>query len=64
MSKKLEALLKKRERLEAEIVTAQAAEQRKNEVIALPEFTQILSLPDEVLKKEFSRLASKVQPQQ
>lgn len=64
MSKKLDTLLKKRERLEAEIVAAQALEQRKNEVIALPEFSQILSLSDEVLRKEFARLASKNQPPQ
>lgn len=64
MSKKLDTLLKKRERLEAEIVAAQAVEQRKSEVIALPEFSQILSLPDELLRKEFARLASKNQPPQ
>jgi hypothetical protein len=64
MSKRLETLLKKRERLEAEIVAAQSVEKRKNEILALPEFAQILPLPDEVLRREFVRLASKNQPPQ
>ncbi len=57
MSKNLDTLLKKRERLEAEIVAAQAAEKRKNEVVAMPEFAEILSLPDEILRKAFARIA-------
>lgn len=64
MSKKLGTLLKKRERLEAEIVAAQAAEKRKTEILAMPEFSEILHLPDELLRKEFTRLASKNQPTQ
>ena len=64
MSKKLDTLLKKRERIEAEIVAAQAVEKRKNEILALPEFAQILSLPDEVLRKEFTRLSTKNQTPQ
>lgn len=60
MSKKLDTLLKKRERLEAEIVAAQAAEKRKSEILAMPEFSQILPLSDEVLRKEFARIAAKI----
>ena len=57
MSKNLNTLLKKRDRLEVEIVAAQAAEKRKNEVVAMPEFAEILPLPDEVLRKAFVRIA-------
>jgi hypothetical protein len=60
MSKKLDTLLKKRERLEAEIVAAQAAEKRKSEILAMPEFSQILPLSDEVLRKEFAQIAAKI----
>lgn len=60
MSKKLDTLLKKRERLEVEIATAQAIEKRKIEVFSLPEFSQILSLPDEILRKEFARIAGQI----
>jgi hypothetical protein len=60
MSKKLDTLLKKRERLEAEIVAAQATEKRKNEIMAMPEFAKISSLSDSVLREEFARLAAKI----
>lgn len=60
MSKKLDTLLKKRERLEAEIVAAQATEKRKNEIMAMPEFAKISSLPDSALREEFARLAAKI----
>jgi hypothetical protein len=48
--KSLDALLRKREALEREIAAAQAAEKRKTEVVAWPEFANVLALPDEVLR--------------
>lgn len=59
MGKTLEGLRKKRERLDAEIAAAEATEKRKIEVMNWPEFLQILSLPDKVLREEFARLASR-----
>lgn len=55
--KSLTALIKKRERLEAEILAAEAAEKRKMEVADMAEFAGILHLPEVVLHTEFARIA-------
>lgn len=58
MSKNLSALLKKREKLEAEILAAEAAAKRKTEVADWAEFAGILSLPESVLRAGFARIAT------
>jgi len=64
MSKQtLSALIKKRERLEVEIAAAQAAEKRKSEVLAIPEFSRILYLSDTILRDAFARIAAENQRQ-
>lgn len=56
---KLEKLLKKRERLEAEILAVQALEKRKEEILAMPEFEKISSLPDDILRAEFIKISER-----
>ncbi len=57
---KLDALLKKRQRLEAEITKARDAERRKAAVADLAERAGLLALPDEILLAEFHKIASSV----
>lgn len=54
----LTLLLKKREQLEQQILEAERAEKRKNQIVALPEFAKILHLPDEVLREAFNQIAA------
>jgi hypothetical protein len=56
---KLETLLKKREKLDAEILAAQALEDRKKEILEMPEFVKISSLSDDVLRAEFTKIAER-----
>lgn len=56
MTKKLDALLKKRERVEAEIQKIQALENRKAEIFAWQEFQKIAELPDEILKSALVKI--------
>ena len=56
MAKNLEALLKKREALEQQIVAAQAMEKRKNEIVGMAEFVKLLGLPDAVLQTAFAKI--------
>ena len=56
---RLEKLLKKRERLEAEILAAQAFQKRKEEICAMPEFEKISSLPDDILRAEFIKISER-----
>lgn len=58
MNKNLTALLKKRERLEAEILAAEAAAKRKVEVADWAEFAGILLLPESVLRAGFAKIAT------
>lgn len=58
MAKNLDALLKKREKLEAEIAAAQVAEKRKIAVMAMPEFVNILAVPDSILRTAFIKIAT------
>ena len=61
MSKKLDAvsaLKAKREALDAKILAAEQFELRKNKLVKSPEFCKLLSLPDDVILAEFSRIGS------
>lgn len=58
MTKKLDALLKKRERVEAEIQKIQALENRKAEIFSWPQFQKVAGLPDEILKTALSKIAA------
>lgn len=62
MTKKLDSLLKKRERLDAEIENFQRLENRKAEIFSLPEFQKIVVLPDEILKLAFSKIVAENLP--
>lgn len=62
MTKKLDALLKKRERVEAEIQKIQALENRKAEIFLWPEFQKIAGMPDEILKSALSKIAQENPP--
>lgn len=57
-TKTLDSLLRKREALEREIAAAEAAEKRKGIVANWPEFAQILTLPDDVLRAALARIAA------
>ncbi len=57
-AKNLDSLLRKREQLEREIAAAEVREKRKTAILAMPEFAQIIGLPDDVLRAEFRRIAS------
>ena len=56
---KLEALMKKKADLERQILAAQAAEKRKEEIVESKEFEKILHLPIDVLKREFTDIAAR-----
>lgn len=62
MTKKLDALLKKRAQIEAEIENFQRLENRKSEIFSWPEFQNIAALPDEILKSAFSKIAQENPP--
>lgn len=53
----MSTLLRKREQLERQIATAQAAEKRKSQILASPEFATILHVDDAVLRAGFTRIA-------
>jgi hypothetical protein len=56
---KIDKLIQKRARLDAEIEAAKALEQRKSEVLRLLENSKILSLSDAILRTEFEDIAIK-----
>lgn len=56
--KTLPTLLKKREQLELEIAAFQVEEKRRNELLSMPEFVKILTLPNEILRQEFVRITT------
>lgn len=64
MSKKIESLLKKRARLEAEIEAEQQLQKRQTEVMSWSEFAKIATLPDPVLKAAFIKIHTENEQQQ
>ena len=56
---KIDKLIQKRARLDAEIEAAKAIEQRKSEVLRLLENSKILNLSDAILRTEFQEIAMK-----
>lgn len=62
MTKKLDALLKKRAQIEAEIKNFQQLENRKSEIFLWPEFQKIAMIPDEILKSALSKIVAENLP--
>jgi hypothetical protein len=56
---KIDKLIQKRAKLDAEIEVAKAMEQRKSEVLRLLENSKILNLSDAILRTEFDQIAIK-----
>lgn len=54
----MEKLIAKRDKLDADIAAAEAAEKRKSEILEMPEFAAILHLPGTVLRTAFARIGT------
>lgn len=54
----MEKLIAKRAAIDADIAAAEAAEKRKSEILAMPEFTAILHLDDSILRTAFQQIGT------
>jgi len=54
----IDKLIIKRAAIDAEIAAAEAAEKRKIEILAMPEFAAILHLDGTILRSAFSRIGT------